>query len=83
MEFLLDAQKAIAVSLLVHSLMPNHVHLIVQQHEPYAISRFMKKVTQSYAQWLNRRLNRSGHVFQGRYGGVVVPDPESLLRLSH
>ncbi len=83
MECLLEAQKELPVSLLVHTLMPNHVHLILQQHEPYAIPRFMKKVSQSYAQWLNRRLNRSGHVFQGRYGGGGVADAAALLRLSH
>jgi putative transposase len=83
MEYLVDAQEETGVSLLVHSLMSNHVHMILQQHEPFTISRFMQKVTQNYAQWLNKRLGRTGHVFQGRYGGVVIPGAEAFLRLTH
>ena len=82
MEILIELQKKIPVSLLIHSLMKNHFHLVLQQLEPFAISRFMQRVSQSYAQWLNRRSNRSGHVFQGRYGSVVVADAEGFLSLS-
>ena len=83
LQLLFEIQKRIPVSLLVYSLMPNQFDLVLQQHAPFAISRFMKRVCQAYAEQLNRRLNRTGHVFTRRYRGVPIPDVETLLRLSH
>jgi len=83
LQLLYDAQKIIAVSVLAYSLLPTRFDLVLQQHTPSAISLFMKKVCQAYAEMLNRRLNRSGHVFSRRYTGVPVPDADTLVRLSH
>jgi putative transposase len=83
LRFLSEAQKAIPVTVLVYSLVPCRFDLLLQQHVPFAISHFMKKVCQAYAEWLNKRLKRSGHVFTRRYSGVPIPDADVLLHLSH
>ena len=42
----------------------------------------MQRLHGVYAQTLNERHGRSGHVFQGRYGAVVVRKDEQLLTVA-
>ncbi len=54
---------------LSYCLMDNHVHLLLRT--PHAdLSIGMQRIQGRYAQGWNRRHDRSGHVFQGRYGAV-------------
>ena len=39
----------------------------------------MKRIGTSYAWWHNRKYQRTGHVFQGRYGSECVEDDKYLL----
>ena len=81
-ELLRDALEKMPVSMLMHVLLPEQFQMALEQFEPFAISRFMKKVCEAYAAWFNARTRRSGHVFTRRYNGVPIPEPESLLRLA-
>lgn len=54
-----------------YCLMPNHYHLVVTTAHPN-LSRAFKQVNGGYAQWWNRRHERVGHVFQGRFWSQVV-----------
>lgn len=67
---------------IVHSytLMTNHFHLVLETPEP-TLSRGMKWMNGKYAQWFNRRHNRSGHLFQGRFKGFLVEKESYLLAL--
>ncbi|GIU94850.1 MAG: hypothetical protein KatS3mg012_1307 [Gaiellaceae bacterium] len=51
--------------------MGNHYHLLAQTLDGQ-LSRGMRQLNGVYAQWLNRRHGRVGHVFQGRYVGRLV-----------
>jgi putative transposase len=53
---------------LSYCLMDNHVHLLIETPEPN-LGDGMRRLHGDFAQGLNRRHGRSGHVFQGRYGG--------------
>ncbi len=64
--------------LLTYCLMPNHHHLLVQTPEPN-LSRGMRQLNGVYAQWFNRRHDRVGHLFQGRFGARLVQDDEHML----
>lgn len=68
------------VSLLVFVLMGNHFHLVVQTHRGN-LSRWMHWLLVSYTTWFNRRYDRSGHLFQGRYKSFLVEEGEYLLGL--
>lgn len=57
--------------LLAWVLMPNHYHLAVETPEP-TLSRGMHWLNGRYAQAFNRRYHRTGHLFQGRFHGVLV-----------
>lgn len=52
-------------------MMENHFHLIVEPREDN-LSRAMQWLNVSYSQWFNRRHQRSGHLFQGRFKSVVI-----------
>ncbi len=59
-------------------LMTNHVHLAVQIGD-IPLSRAMQNLSFRYTRWLNSRLGKSGHLFQGRYQAVLV-EAESYLQ---
>ena len=55
------------VRLLAYALMPNHYHLLLMQQKDSGVSLFMKKLAAGYTKYFNRRHERSGVLFQGKY----------------
>lgn len=70
------------LTLLVYCLMPNHFHLLLRQDRPNALSEFMGNLSKSYAKAINKHLNRSGHLFEGKYKLKHIDDDTYLLHLS-
>ena len=66
--------------LYAYCLMPNHVHLAVEQG-PASLSAFMHALQSSYTQSFNRRHGRVGHLFQGRFKSFLVDCDRYLLAL--
>ena len=66
--------------LLAYCLMTNHVHLAVRSGA-VPLSRVMAGLQSSYTQWFNRRHERVGHLFQGRYKAFLVQEDRYLLAL--
>lgn len=64
-----------------YCLMDNHYHLVVETIEGN-LSKGMRQLNGVYTQYYNRRHERSGHVFQGRYKAVHVDKEPYLLELS-
>ena len=62
-------------------LMDNHYHLLVETPEPN-LSRAMQWLNLSYTAWFNRRQQRCGHLFQGRFQAIVFEARNSALLLS-
>ena len=62
---------------LAYCLMPNHVHLLIETQEPN-LGTGMHWLHAAYASTFNARYDRSGHLFQGRYGSVRVESDEQL-----
>ncbi|MGE5341544.1 MAG: REP-associated tyrosine transposase [Candidatus Omnitrophota bacterium] len=68
---------------LCHSyvLMDNHYHLLIET--PLGnLSRGMMQLNSVYTQNFNRRHNRIGHLFQGRFKSILVEKEAYLLELS-
>ena len=61
------------VKIHAYVLMDNHFHLMVETPEAN-LSRAMQWLGVSYSVWFNRRHNRVGHLFQGRFKALVVED---------
>lgn len=60
------------VRIMADCLMPNHFHLLVQEIEDNGISRFMHKFGVGYAKYFNKKYDRVGSLFQGRFKAVPV-----------
>ena len=61
-----------------YCLMDNHYHLVVKTRQPN-ISKAMRQVNSAYARRWNDRHERTGYVFQGRFGAKVIQDGRYLL----
>ncbi len=46
----------------------------------FSLSEFMKALKQRFTQWYNRRNERTGTLWEGRYRSVIVQDEASALR---
>ncbi len=64
-----------------YCLMPNHYHLLIETRKP-TLSKGMKYLNGSYTQRYNRRHQRIGHVFQGRYKSILIEKESYLRKLS-
>ena len=60
--------------------MTNHVHIALQVGE-IPLSRIMQNLSLRYTAWINRRRQRTGHVFQGRYKALLIDGDSYLLEL--
>jgi putative transposase len=66
-------------------LMPNHVHLALQAGDD-GLSAAMQNLSFRYTRYLNGRLGRAGHVFQGRFKAFLVDQDSyglALIRYLH
>jgi len=61
-------------------LMTNHYHLLLETPETN-LSRGMRTLNGEYAQSFNQRHRRAGHLFQGRFKGILVERESHLLEL--
>ena len=58
-------------SVTAYVLMTNHFHLVVQTPEPN-LSRGMQWLNTAYVVWFNRRHERSGHLYGGRFKAFLI-----------
>jgi len=61
--------------------MANHYHLLIETVDP-TLSRGMRQLNGVYTQAFNRKHDRVGHLFQGRYKAILVEKEAYLLELS-
>jgi len=58
--------------------MPNHVHLIVTPADEDGLRRTFGEAHRRYTGAINARFRWTGHLFQGRFGAVVMDEPHLL-----
>src|SRR5688572_19335291 len=80
LELLERSARRFGIRCVAYCLLGNHVHLVLQAGD-IPISRMMQQLNSTFAQWFNRRHDRVGHVFQGRFKALLVETPRYLLRL--
>ena len=64
-----------------YCLMSNHYHLLIETPDGN-LSAGMRHVNGCYTQQINRRHGRVGHLFQGRFKGILVEKDSYLLELA-
>jgi putative transposase len=80
-EYLLEAQDKYGYRLHCYVLMGNHYHLVIETPNGN-MNKVLHYINGSYANYINRKRNRSGHLLQGRYQGILVDRDAYLLELS-
>ncbi|MEM1333687.1 MAG: transposase [Actinomycetota bacterium] len=79
--YLGDAAGSFGLVIDAYALMTNHVHLLVDRSSG-DVSGGMKHVLGRYAQHLNVRSDRTGPVFDNRFGCVEIESDEQQLQCS-
>jgi putative transposase len=64
-----------------YCLMGNHYHLLIETGDA-TLSKGMKYLNGTYTQLFNRRYQRLGHVFQGRFKAILVEKDAYLQELA-
>jgi len=55
------------VKICAYCLMPNHFHLLLKETNAGNISKFMQKLITAYTMYFNKKYERSGALFQGKF----------------
>jgi len=74
------ACRAYDVVLHDYCLMSNHFHLLIETKKPN-LSLFMKHINSNYAIYANKKHNRSGHFWQGRFYSRYVVNEQYFYTL--
>ena len=75
----LTSEEKFGFRLLAYCLMDSHVHLAIE-NGPAPLAQTMAGLQSSYTQYFNRRHDRVGHLFQGRYKVLLVEKDGYALR---
>jgi len=65
-----------------YALMPNHFHLLLTPTQEDGIGKLMQYVGRYYVQHFNRRHDRTGTLWEGRYRATLLDPEEYLLACS-
>lgn len=70
------------VQLLAFCLMPNHIHALIYQAEPTAMTRLFKSVITAYGMYFNKKYKRVGPLFQSRFRASLITEDAYLMHIS-
>ena len=73
-----DELRDLLVDVMLFTLMPNHFHLLIRQRSDGGIVKFMRKLGTGYTNYFNRKNDREGGLFQGRFKAVLISSDEQF-----
>lgn len=79
LELIRHYKEKFKFKLYAYALMINHVHLLLETSCLGSISQIMKPLSQRYAFWHNRRYEKCGHLWDGRFHSDIVDTDSYLL----
>ncbi len=80
LDILCKACEAYKINIHDYCLMDNHYHLLIETTKEN-LSLFMRQINSNYAIYFNRKYERVGHLWQGRYKSWYVFDEDYLYKL--
>src|SRR5260370_1321713 len=80
LELLAEVVRRFRWIVYTYMLLDNHFHLVIETPEA-TLSRGMQWLLGTYANRFNRRHDRVGHLFQGRFKGVLIEKETQLLNV--
>lgn len=72
------ALKEYELSLLAYCLTSNHTHLLIHSGTTEALSSMMQRLEGEFAEYYNRRKQRSGAFWNGRYHATMIDSDDHL-----
>jgi putative transposase len=75
--------RKLLVEILVFTLMPNHFHLLLRQKKEKGIVKFMQKLGTGYTNYFNKKYERVGGLFQGRFKAALVNKEAHFIHLPY
>ena len=81
LQMLVRSLNIYSVKLYSYVLMTNHFHLLIETPKGN-LSEFMRHFNIMYTAYYNRKQNRVGHLYQGRYKSILVDKDAYLSVLS-
>jgi len=75
--------RKLLIEILVFTLMPNHFHLLLRQKQENGIVKFMQKLGTGYTNYFNKKYDRVGGLFQGRFKAALVSKEVHFIHLPH
>ena len=79
--YVVKKQGKILVEIFAYCLMDNHFHLLVRQKAEGGITEFMRKIGTGYTNYFNKKYDRNGALFQGKFKSVHLKDDSHLMYL--
>lgn len=73
--------REILVEILAYCLMDNHFHLLVRQKKEKGITEFMRKLGTGYTNYFNKKYDRNGALFQGKFKSKHIEKDAHLMYL--
>ena len=70
------------IEILAYCLMPNHIHILVYQHDERAITSLLRSIMTAYSRFYNTKYSHSGPVFQSRYLASLIDQEDYLHHIS-
>ena len=80
LKMLREAKITYSVKIYHFTLMPNHVHLILNLVKGDDLSKAMRFLNQRYAQYYRAKYSGSGYVWQGRFKSFLIQSAIYLMR---
>jgi len=69
------------VAIGAYVLMPNHFHILLKQMADNGISKFMQKLSTGYCMYFNKKYERTGGLFEGKFKSEHSDDDSYLKYL--
>ncbi len=66
-----------------YCLMPNHYHILAEPQISENLAKFMHGVMLVYAQYVQRKYGKIGHIWQGRYKSPIIEKEDYLARCGY
>lgn len=72
-------KKKYSFKLYAYCLMPNHVHLVLEIKNGKDLSKIMQGINLTYTIYFNKKYQKVGHLWQGRYKSRIIQKDKYLL----
>ena len=78
LKLLLKYSQKYTIAIWAYCLMSNHIHLLAVPETETALARGIGLTNLMYTQYLNRKLNQSGRIWQNRFFSCLVENDQYL-----